>query len=301
MSDALQEHGAGRPRESEFASETASAPAGPDAYAGRLTDGFTIGGGVNGGLLLAAVARACASRLADDGHTLPLTMSASYLTASAPGPFTVTTDVVREGRSSSVVRATLSQPGADGAPVARVTTLSTFARPETLDAADADSGLPVLALPDIPAVEECLARPRGGADGPGGHAIGAAALLERLDVRLDPDCAPALMGRRVEDPVIQGWLRLADGHVPDPLTLLLAVDALPPVSFALGRPGWAPTVELTAYVRGVPESGWLCVRHETRHVAGGHFEEDAAVWDSTGRLVAQSRQLARLPRSPRGA
>jgi hypothetical protein len=31
-------------------------------------------------------------------------------------------------------------------------------------------------------------------------------------------------------------------------------------------------------------------------MAGGMFEEDCEVWDSTGRLVAQSRQLARQPR-----
>ncbi len=78
--------------------------------------------------------------------------------------------------------------------------------------------------------------------------------------------------------------------------VLFALDALPPVTFDLGLPGWAPTVELTAHVRGDPAPGWLLVRHETRHVAGGHFEEDAAVWDATGRLVAQSRQLARIPR-----
>lgn len=31
----------------------------------------------------------------------------------------------------------------------------------------------------------------------------------------------------------------------------------------------------------------------TRNLAGGFLEEDAEVWDSEDRLVAQSRQLAR--------
>jgi hypothetical protein len=31
-------------------------------------------------------------------------------------------------------------------------------------------------------------------------------------------------------------------------------------------------------------------------VAGGWLDEDYRIWDSTGRLVAQSRQLARVPR-----
>lgn len=89
---------------------------------------------------------------------------------------------------------------------------------------------------------------------------------------------------------------MADGREPDPVMLLLAVDALPPVTFDLGLSGWVPTLELTAHVRAVPASGWLRVTHATRNHAGGLLEEDCEVWDSAGRLVAQSRQLARAPR-----
>ena len=78
--------------------------------------------------------------------------------------------------------------------------------------------------------------------------------------------------------------------------LLLVVDALPPATFDLGMPGWAPTLELTAHVRAKPAPGPLRVRHVTRNVAHGMFEEDCVVWDSDDRLVAQSRQLALLPR-----
>ena len=42
--------------------------------------------------------------------------------------------------------------------------------------------------------------------------------------------------------------------------------------------------------------GWLRVTHSTRNFAGGMLEEDAEVWDASGRLVAQSRQLARAPK-----
>ena len=96
--------------------------------------------------------------------------------------------------------------------------------------------------------------------------------------------------------MIQGWFKLADDRPLDPIALLLVVDALPPVTFDLGLPGWAPTLELTAHVRAKPAPGWAIVRHYTRTVAGGVFEEDCEVWDSTGTLVAQSRQLALQPR-----
>jgi len=49
-------------------------------------------------------------------------------------------------------------------------------------------------------------------------------------------------------------------------------------------------------VRARPAPGWLACAFTTRFVTGGFLEEDGEVWDATGRLVAQSRQLALVPR-----
>ena len=80
--------------------------------------------------------------------------------------------------------------------------------------------------------------------------------------------------------------------------LLLAVDAFPPTAFNTRLPvAWTPTVELTAHVRARPVPGWVRCRFSTRFVTGGFLEEDGEVWDERGRLVAQSRQLALVPRA----
>ena len=55
-------------------------------------------------------------------------------------------------------------------------------------------------------------------------------------------------------------------------------------------------MELTAHVRARPAPGWLACSFATRFVTGGFLEADGEVWDATGRLVAQSRQLALVPR-----
>lgn len=84
--------------------------------------------------------------------------------------------------------------------------------------------------------------------------------------------------------------------VAGPLTPLgnAAVAAAAPVVLDLGEAG-SSTVELTVHVRARPAPGWLACRSTTRFVAGGFHEEDFEIWDSTGALVAQSRQLALLP------
>ena len=97
--------------------------------------------------------------------------------------------------------------------------------------------------------------------------------------------------------VISGYFRLLDGEPIDTLVLLMAVDAFPPVILKSDLPlAWVPTIELTAHVRARPAPGWLRCAFTTRFITGGFLEEDGEAGDSAGRLVAQSRQLALLPR-----
>jgi hypothetical protein len=95
---------------------------------------------------------------------------------------------------------------------------------------------------------------------------------------------------------MRGYFRLREDRDPDAYLLALAVDSLPPTVFGLGATGWAPTVELTWHMRAVPAPGPLRVAARCRHVSGGWFDEESEAWDAAGRLVAQSRQLARVGR-----
>src|SRR4029453_16916545 len=97
---------------------------------------------------------------------------------------------------------------------------------------------------------------------------------------------------------MRGWVRFSDGRAADPLALLQVVDALPPTSFELGLPSWAPTVELTVYLRGIPAPGRLACVVRGQLWQGGWFDEEAEVWDSAGRLVAPAHHLAGPPPPP---
>jgi acyl-CoA thioesterase len=259
----------------------------PGAYDADLDPGWQIGAGINGGLLLALAGNALHHTFLAEGHGEVVSISGYYLSAGRPGPASLQTEVLRRGRSMSTGSVSLLQNDSDGAPVERLRALATYADLAT----QPDDVRTTATPPDMPPPEDCVPSDMAPDD-----FKFAATLLERFDLRLDPGCVGWAMGKPSGRGMIQGWLRLADGREPDPLMLLLAVDALPPVTFDLGRMGWAPTLELTAHVRAKPAPGWLRVTHATRNHAGGFFEEDAEVWDSAGRLVAQSRQLARAPR-----
>ena len=257
-------------------------------YDTTLGEGWRIGGGINGGLLLATAGRALSQVFAQvDGdqpsHPDPLAISAYYLTPGAPGPATVVTSVVRRGRAVSTGQASLFQDDG-GVEVERFRVLATYGDLAAVDGDATTTAVP----PHLPPPEKCISASQA----PPGF-LKHASLLERLDLRLDPATTGWAMGKPSGNGVIRGWLRMADGREPDPLLLLLAVDALPPVAFELGLPGWTPTLELTAHVRARPAPGWLRVSLTNRTLTGGFLEEDAEVWDSEGRLVALSRQLAR--------
>jgi hypothetical protein len=73
---------------------------------------------------------------------------------------------------------------------------------------------------------------------------------------------------------------------------LFAVDAFPPATFDIAFTGWVPTLELTAYVRALPQPGPLRIQHRAQLIDDGRVDETCLVWDRTGRLVAQATQLA---------
>lgn len=261
---------------------------GEGEFAADLQEGWKVGGGLNGGYLLAVIGNAIRSVLADSGQPDPFSISAYYVSATKCGPGTVKVDVIRQGGTVSTVRATLSQPGEDGRPITRITALASFG---SLARIDDGKVLTTATPPELPPVEECLltsdVSPEFKEFVP---------MLDRFAMRLDPACAGWVTGNPGGTGMIQGWFKLVDDRPIDALALLTVVDTLPPVTFELGMPGWAPTLELTAHVRAEPVPGWLRIRHESRNFAHGFFEEDCEVWDAAGRLVAQSRQLALAPR-----
>ncbi|MFB7995962.1 thioesterase family protein [Streptomyces sp. NPDC056002] len=267
--------------DSEFDRDTAVTRREPGVYDIDLSAGWTIISAVNGGYLLAVLGRALGDALP---HSDPFTISAHYLTASRPGPAVIRTDVVRTGRTLSTGQASLFQYDDEGAEVERIRVLASYGDLDALP----DDVRTTAKPPHFPPAEQCF----GAQDGPT-PIKGSSAITERLALKLDP----ATLGWAVGSPSGKGemraWFGLADGRDADPLSLLLAVDALPPTAFEMGLTGWVPTVELTVHVRRRPAPGPLRISITTRNLAGGFLEEDAEVWDSEDRLVAQSRQLAR--------
>ncbi|MEU6805487.1 thioesterase family protein [Streptomyces neyagawaensis] len=267
--------------DSEFDRDTAVRRREPGVYDADLSAGWTIISAVNGGYLLAMLGRALADTLP---HADPFTVSAHYLTASQPGPAVIRTDVVRTGRTLSTGQASLLQYDDEGREIERIRVLASYGDLGSLP----DDVRTTAKPPAIPPVEQCF-----GPDDAPAPVPGSSAITDRLFLKLDPSTLGWALGAPSGNGEMRAWFGLADGRDPDPLSLLLAVDALPPTAFELGISGWVPTVELTVHVRCRPAPGPLRVSITTRNLAGGFLEEDAEVWDSADRLVAQSRQLAR--------
>lgn len=267
--------------DSEFDRDTAVTRRVPGVYDIDLSAGWTIIGAVNGGYLLAVLGRALADALPHDD---PFTISAYYLTASQPGPAVVRTDVVRTGRTLSTGQASLFQYDDEGREIERIRVLASYGDLDSLP----DDVRTTAKPPAIPPIDQCF----GPQDAPG-PVPGGSAIADRLFLKLDPATLGWALGAPSGNGEMRSWFGLADGRDADPFSLLLAVDALPPTAFEMGLKGWVPTVELTVHIRCRPAPGPLRVAITTRNLAGGFLEEDAEVWDSADRLVAQSRQLAR--------
>ena len=260
-----------------FARATAVEPTGDGIFRGTVEPGWDIAGNANGGYLMAIGARAL---VAATGRPDPVTASAHFLSPGQAGPVDITTEVVKSGKRFATGTAMLCS---HDRPVLAV--LGTFGDLTE----DRGSLLVDGSPPDLPPVEECVALVPTDTFPP--------PFMAHVDLRLHPEDTGFARGERSGIARVRGWFRLPDGEPVDTVALLCALNAFPPTIFNADLPlGWTPTVELTTHARARPAPGWLRCRFTTRFVTGGFLEEDGEIWDREGRLVAQSRQLALVPR-----
>ncbi len=261
---------------SQFADATAVTDRGDGTYAAHIDPSWSIGGNPNGGYLLAMLTRAAVSI---SGHPDPVAVSGHFLQSPEPGEAAaVRLELLKTGRTVGTVSALLTQH--DRPMVQAVVTCAQLPPAGAADYRD-------LIEPELPPVEQCVVRP---VTTPSGRPV---ELTERLQIRLHPDDVGWMSEQPSGQMSMRAWVRLADLTPPDPTVAMLAADVLPPSTYGVGRLGWAPTVQLSVLLRGVPAPGWLKVATRARLLAGGWFDEEAEVWDSAGRLVVQTRQLAR--------
>ncbi|WP_237570604.1 thioesterase family protein [Mycolicibacterium lacusdiani] len=248
-------------------------------FDGELNENWTIGPKVHGGVMLALCANAARQALGTNGVE-PIAVSGSFLWAPDPGPQRVTATIRKRGRRVNLVDVELSQ--GDRVAVHAVITLAAL---ETDDA-------PLLS--DNPVIPLMTPDPPPGLDpiGPGHPMADIVHLARGCDIR--PSLTTMQPRSDGGPPVIEYWVRPRD-CAPDVLFALVCGDVSAPVTFGVNRFGWAPTVQLTAYLRAVPADGWLRVLCTTMQIGHEWFDEDHVVVDAKGHVIVQSRQLAMVP------
>ncbi|WP_017537396.1 thioesterase family protein [Nocardiopsis halophila] len=260
---------------------TAEPPGAPADGAHRVFDAvldpqWAVGDKLHGGYLMAVMGRAACLASAD-GHPDPTAMAASFVLPPRPGPARVQVETLRAGKGSTRTRVRLEQDGA--VCVEALATNGRLGEPAPFWSRTEPEPLP--------AEHAC---PHSPADVPGsGFRV---PLMEVVDQRIDPQIVQALAGRPSLRGRVAGWQRLAGGADWDPLSLLVALDMVPPVSYDLGLAGWAPTVQMSAYVRAVPAPGPVRVAMQAEEVSGDRMDVSVRVWDAKDRLVAQASQIA---------
>ena len=270
-----------------FDEDTALSPASPVATAPPApgsTQRFTAGvshrwdtvGPPNGGFLLALAGRALIEAVPFPD---PVTLTGHFLRPSRHTPVDLDVETVRIGKTHATAMCRLQQDGKE-----LLRTLATFADLGRRGGPNETGARP----PSLPPPDDCRPAKELGFSAWDDLPGRLPALYRSIDVRLGSTDRrePGEIAR------LEGWMRFSDGREPDVAALPLLADVFPPAVLDIADAAWVPTVELTVHVRARPAPGWIAASFRTKFLSDGYFEEDGELWDSTGRLVALSRQLA---------
>lgn len=272
-----------QPQPFRFDTDTEMSPpptgVGSGAWTGTMSNRWDIGDKPNGGYMLAVAINAMGGPVAGT-HPNPFSVNAHFLRPGEPGPLTVDVELIRIGRKLATVTGAMTQNGKE-----KLRLVGSFGDLTKASGPSVVAGI----APDLPPPDECISR-----DGNAPIHYTPSRIANNIEVRLSPTVGWT-RGAPSGTAEVTGWLRFTDGRPPDVLSLALFADAMPPAVFeVLPASQWVPTIELTVHFRAIPAPGWLKARFTTRYLVGGFFEEDGELWDSTGQLVAQSRQLAMI-------
>lgn len=254
----------------DFDVDTAVTETEPGVFTGHIHERWTIMNVPNGGYVMALPLNAAR---AVSNHPDPFTATAHFLSPTSPGPVDVVTEVVKAGRSTTTVAARVAQEGRE-----RLRLLV------TLGDMTGRTG-PTHSFRPPPALEGPFST---------GRSMLPQEFAQNFKYRVPESVAGGAFGRPNGRPEVGGTIEFADGRPPDLLAMPVLADGFPPVAFNLGHAAWTPTLELTVHFWNHPAPGPVTAWIETGTVEGGLHDETADLWDSTGRLVARSRQLAMI-------
>ena len=203
----------------------------------------------------------------------PLRSAQFVFSGPASGALTFTAEVLRTGRSSTIV----------SVDCASETGLA--ARASLVFGADRDSTVEHGPPPPPP-----VGQP---GDGPV-FIEGTGGFHDNFELRL-AEGSPLFSGG---SPAFTVWVRFRDAQAVDPTTALLALaDALPPAAMAR-FPAFAPisTATWTVDIAQIPANvdGWHLLQAESDHSANGYSIQAMRLWSESGTLLASGRQAVAI-------
>ena len=289
---------------------------GPQKWKGMVMETWQVGKVPSGGYITALLLKCITEELkaasteaplpgqkrAPNAHPDILTANCHFLSSSLPGEFSATVEILKSGRTTSTVQASLFQDGKECMRcIASCGDYKTAAASGPNMVSLADTSNP----PQLPPMSQCT-RVQAGDNTPQSvrsrvHLmLPDSAYQQYLDCRStneDGTFDEELLLKRTEAvkggrASYAGYCVFEDGTEPSLAAAPLYLDASVPPILGAYVTGWVPTINWTVQFKGHPKPGPLKFQFDTSTVNGGFLEEDGRLWDSEGTLIAMSRQLA---------
>ncbi|RQS14590.1 thioesterase family protein [Burkholderia sp. Bp9002] len=253
----------------------------PEHYTEIPTDissQFNVLGYPNGGYLTRLAAETLAGRSA---HPDLLAIHASFVGHPASGP--AIARISDLGSTKSLSRATLALVQDGELKAHYVATFTDFARTAGATARLSNQPVDITPFPACITVDS-LALPTP-----------MQSFVSQFNLHLAPGSLQDFGPDRTA--AIEGWISLADESPSTLESLVLFADAFPPPIYNVIEPAeWdsVPTIEYSVHLKACPAPGPIHARFVSNDVCTGLLSIDGELRDSDGRLVAESRQLAKF-------